>query len=340
MNMTVFRFFKRPATHAAARVKATAPSESSPLLATTRKRSRWQLFLQLPGLGILCGLSSGIFFATGSLVVALLPGMNSMELLVFRSLLQMAVYSCVIIYARQSLLGVPGERRFLLFRAITGVISVNLIYYSFRLIPLADASTISFSAPVFVSIFACVLLKEPCGVFDLGTVITTMAGVVLIAKPSFLFGGDTGDFSSKDQIMGSIMAFCGCLSVSLSYISMRKLQKTHYSVIIMSFSLLAIFVNSIILTIVNGWSFPACGRDGWLLLLLGFTGIIGQFFVTASLKLEDAGPASIARAIDVVMAFIYQVAFLEESIEWTSILGAVLVCSCVVLTGWRKWKRR
>ncbi|XP_076304726.1 solute carrier family 35 member G1-like [Tachypleus tridentatus] len=338
--MNGFGFFKRPAGHATTSVKATVSSESSRLLVSNIQRSRWQRFLRLPGLGILCGLISGIFFATGSLVIALLPEINSMELLILRSLLEMVVYSSVIIHARQSLLGIPGERRFLFFRAITGVIAVNLIYYSFRLIPLADASTISFSAPVFVSIFACVLLKEPCGLFDLGTVITTMVGVVLIAKPSFLFGGDTRNLSMKDQIMGSLMAFCGCLSVALTYIFIRKLQKTHYSVIIISFSLVAIFINSIILTVINDWSFPACGRDGWLILLLGFTGIIGQFFVTASLKLEDAGPASIARAIDVVMAFIYQVAFLEETIEWTSVLGAVLVCSCVVMIGWRKWKRR
>lgn len=64
-----------------------------------------------------------------------------------------------------------------------------LSFYAFRHMSLSDASTIIFSTPVFVVIFAKLFLNEPCGAFNVVTIFFTLMGVVLITRPPLLFNG-------------------------------------------------------------------------------------------------------------------------------------------------------
>jgi drug/metabolite transporter (DMT)-like permease len=89
--------------------------------------------------------------------------------------------------------GVKGERIVVLLRGVSGFFSFGLLYVAYRMIPLADASTIVFSAPIFTLIFAWLVLREECGLFQTFILIFTMAGVVLISRPSFLFGEVSND---------------------------------------------------------------------------------------------------------------------------------------------------
>lgn len=54
--------------------------------------------------------------------------------------------------------------------------------------PLSDASTIYLSSPVFVTIFAYILLKEPITLIQGLTGTITVVGVFVISKPEFIFG--------------------------------------------------------------------------------------------------------------------------------------------------------
>ena len=94
------------------------------------------------------------------------------------------------LFAKMHPLGVKGERITLFFRGVFGFLGFALCYVAYRMIPFADASTIVYSAPVYVSIFACILLKEECGAFQTFTIALTIMGVLLISKPTFLFGSD------------------------------------------------------------------------------------------------------------------------------------------------------
>ena len=98
------------------------------------------------------------------------------------------MYTPVIFAQGVSFKGAVGERWSLFNRGLFGFLSFSMAYYAFSLIPLADASTIVFSAPVYVSIFACVLIGEKCGAFQVVTITVTIIGVVLISKPTFIFG--------------------------------------------------------------------------------------------------------------------------------------------------------
>ncbi|XP_076358877.1 solute carrier family 35 member G1-like [Tachypleus tridentatus] len=290
-------------------------------------------------LGLLSSLFSSLFFSSASFIVAFVTNVDPIEILVIRSCIQLLTYVPVVIYNRTSFLGVKGERWFLCMRAIIGTVSMGMGYYSFRLIPLADASTIIFSCPALVTLFACVLLREPCGVFQVFTVIITLTGVVLISRPSFLFGVTSIDqVSSAHRLQGSLTAFCSCIAAALAFITLRKLQKTSTSVVICVFSVASIAFGLIYLFIVDNFTIPICGQDAILLVICGLFGTFGQFLLTTALKLEDAGPISLTRTLDIVLAFVFGISFLDQYPTWSSIVGALLVCSSVVLIAIKKWK--
>lgn len=82
--------------------------------------------------------------------------------------------------------------------------------------------------------------------------------------------------------------------------------------------------------------YPEGVKDYAIIMAISVLGLLGQFFFTLALKIEQAGIISLTRTIDIVMAFVLQAIFLNETTDWTSILGAILVCLCVVAVGVKK----
>lgn len=205
---------------------------------------------------------------------------------------------------------------------------MSFIYISLRLIDLGDASTIIFSAPVYVSVFAYIFLKEPFGIFQVFTIILSLIGVILISKPSFIFMDSSS--GSEKQLEGVIFAFLASISISACTVVMRKIQKTPASTTIALYALTTTVTGSIALFYFDGFSLPNTLSSILLLLGNGFCTVFYQLFLTLALKYEDAGPVSLVRTIDIVIAFIYQVTILGEAVSLMSFLGASLVSFCVV----------
>ena len=89
--------------------------------------------------------------------------------------------------------------------------------------PLPDANTIVFSSPVYVSIFACWLVNEPCGLFQIAIICFTLIGVVLVSKPTFMFGADAT--SDNFRVEGLVMAFLAALGLALVIRSLENYRK-------------------------------------------------------------------------------------------------------------------
>ena len=50
--------------------------------------------------------------------------------------------------------------------------------------------SISATSPVFVTIFARIFLKEKFGPFEVGNLVVTLVGVVIVMQPPFIFGAN------------------------------------------------------------------------------------------------------------------------------------------------------
>ncbi|KAI5695685.1 hypothetical protein M8J75_001885 [Diaphorina citri] len=296
-----------------------------------------------PYLGVLLATISSLFFSMCSVIVKWMVNVHPMQLAACRFIGVLMPAIPILIYKNETPFP-KGKRVMLLLRSFTGTTGLMLSFYAFRHMHLADASVIVFSVPVFVSVFAYVFLKEPCGLFNVVSIFLTLLGVVLITRPPVLFGSTVPSLSVNDdedgersEMWGAVAAISATIFGANAIVLIRALKGLHFSVIMSSFGAFALFQ-----TLGFSWSldvlcWPSCGVERFLIVLLALFSFAGQILLTLSLQLEQAGPVSIARSADIVFAFVWQVLFFQEVPNVFSVVGAILVTSCVILTGLRKW---
>lgn len=287
--------------------------------------------------GILLASISCIFFATSSLIVKV-SSLHPMELLCVRGLVQAIFVTPIVISSGNSFLGPPGSRGLLLARCTMGSVSLIMAFNAIHLIPLADASTVIFTSPVFVSLFACICLGELCTFFDSGMIGLTILGVVLVSKPTFgMIENGNPAKSSWINIVGIFCGACAAMLNALAFIVMRQLKHVHYSVTVFWFSSVLTIFGAVLTVALDGFTLP----DTWLTIFqslgIGLCGFLGQVLLTKALQLENAGPVAVARTLDIVLSFFYQITFLHDTPDVYSYVGSALVVACVLLTAFRRW---
>lgn len=167
--------------------------------------------LQAIGLMILSMLA----FACMSTIVRLLGSDMPSPLMVFLR----NVVSLAIVLAWSGLLqkGVPAfpttRLKSHFWRASIGVLSMELWFYSLTIMPLTLATALSFTAPIFSTIFAIFFLGEKAGIRRWSAMIIGFIGVMVILRP------DTHGVDSKALFVllsSSMMAVAGVLVKSLT----------------------------------------------------------------------------------------------------------------------------
>lgn len=180
--------------------------------------------------------------------------------------MQAVVYFITLRMQKAAFFGIKDERWALLSRCLNGFIALSCAYLAFRKIPLGDASSIVFSSPIFVTVIACFLLKEPCGLFECFTLFLGIAGIVLICRPSFLFDATLDSIDPDQRLLGTMLALVGSVCAGLVFITMRKLRKTPSSVSIFHFSCFSTVAGAIVLILTDTFTVPTSLRT-WLLLI-------------------------------------------------------------------------
>ncbi|XP_045454098.1 solute carrier family 35 member G1 [Melitaea cinxia] len=295
------------------------------------------LIKRCPYLGLILATLSSLFFSLCSVIVKSLVNIDPMQLAMFRFIGVLLPTIPIVIYTEQPVFP-QGKRVLLILRSIVGTVGLMLSFYAFRNMPLADASVIVFSVPVFVALFARVFLKEPCGIWNTISIILTLIGVILITHPPFIFGNTQLETNQNyNSLRGAIAAFVSTIFGANAYVLLRVLKGLHFSVIMTNFGAIAIMQTLFYSFVFGALCMPNCGTERFLVVCLALFSYLGQILLTMSLQMEQAGPVAIARSADIVFAFLWQVMFFNEIPSKFSIFGAILVLSSVMLVGLRKW---
>ena len=105
-------------------------------------------------------------------------------------------------------------------RSIIGTVSVSLVFWSYSLLPMADASAILLTSSFFVAILSGPMLGEHIGPWRWGAIIIGLIGAVIVAQPS-------GDHFN---LLGFTVAMCASFTVGTISIFLRSLGKTEHAV--------------------------------------------------------------------------------------------------------------
>ncbi|XP_035218714.1 solute carrier family 35 member G1-like [Stegodyphus dumicola] len=287
--------------------------------------------------GLFYSSMSSVFFSLSSVIVKYVKDISPAELAVLRFTGILIFTLPLVIFSREEPFGPRPVRHLLIFRGLVGATSLFLRFVAFKKLPIADASVIIFSIPVFVAVLARIFLKEPCGFFHAFTVFLTLLGIVLITKVPVILADELFHYSI-DHVYGVLAALGSTVFGASVYVVIRKMTGVHHAIIMFNFGWVAILETTLLTFITGKFTAPACGLEQWLVILLGIFSFCGQMLLTLALKQEHAGPVAIVRAAtDIVLAFIWQIWFFNEIPDAYSISGAILVSSCVVLISLRKW---
>jgi drug/metabolite transporter (DMT)-like permease len=179
-------------------------------------------------------------------------------------------------------------------RSTLGLTGMVFNFGSVILLPLAEATTISFAVPIFATILSALLLKERVGIHRWTAVLVGFVGMLIVVQP----GG------SPVPLKGALVGITAALLVATTALQVRELGKTEAATTtVFWFSLFSLVPLGLLLP------FSITPHDGiqWLLLVgIGITGGIGQIALTASLRYA---PVSTVVGMDYI------------SLLWSTIFG-------------------
>jgi len=84
--------------------------------------------------------------------------------------------------------GPKGVRTLLVIRGITGFFGLCGLYWSLQYLSVADATVLTDLTPLTTAVAGYLILKESYSTKQAVAAVCSLIGVVLIARPPFLFG--------------------------------------------------------------------------------------------------------------------------------------------------------
>ena len=238
------------------------------------------------------------------------------ELVFFRSLFSLIITSLII--RKKDIKPWGNNKPLLILRGLLGTIALACIFYSIRNMPLNISTVIQYTYPIFISIFAGILLNEKITKNIYIALITGWLGITIIINPYQL-----SNVNVEVENLTILVAFLGAISTSLAYITVKKLSLTEdIFIIIKYFPLISIILLSPIVLL--NWVTPNLYDLFWILGIGIFTQS-GQIFLTLGLKKLQTSEAATINYLQVLFASVWGILFFREIININFLLGSLLV---------------
>jgi len=212
-----------------------------------------------------------------------------------------------------------NNKRLLLMRGFAGFMGLSCYFYSITHLPLADATVIQFCNPMLAALIAVFALKEPLRMIDVIATVCSMAGIVLVAQPTFLFTSGV----HLDPV-AVLIGIVGAVFSAIAYVVIRRLGSTEHHMVVVLYFPLVTGPASLPILALEGLVLPK-GVEWLLLLGIGVAAQLGQIEITKGFKLETAGRASSVTYLQIVLAYTWGILLFGEVPNAISVVGALLV---------------
>ena len=211
-----------------------------------------------------------------------------------------------------------------LTRAVLGLVTMTLAFSALAYLPLAEATTIGFVAPLFSVILSALVLAEPVGRHRWSAVALGFIGVLIVMQPA----------GSHLPPIGLTLALLSALGVAAVTITIRQVGRTESTpTIVFWFTIFSMIASGMLLP----FSAEPHGAREWLLLAgIGLAGGVGQLLLTSSLRFAP---------VPAVVPFDYVQLFWAVLLGWwiwdmhpapTSWIGAAVIIGSGLYTLYRE----
>ncbi len=197
-------------------------------------------------------------------------------------------------------------------RCLVGLIAMVLYFSALSLIPIGQAVTLQYTAPLFVALLSGSLIREKVSTSVLISLVTAFIGIILIVSP---------DLDSIDP--NALLALGSGLFAGLAYIFVRDLRKTDSpSTVVFWFAAFSV-VGSVI------QAAPELTNLTWEMLAaligIGVGAGGGQVGITMAYHQANAAWVSAFSYLTVIIATIYGIILFDEVLSTKIIIGGLLI---------------
>lgn len=204
-------------------------------------------------------------------------------------------------------------------RGLAGFISLAMYFYAIGMIPLATATTLNYTSPLFMAFLMSFWLKEKVPFLLMVALAAGFAGVILLLRPSWGSG----------QLTGGLLGLGSGMIAAVAYLNVRKLGELGEPEwrTVFYFSLTAAVGGALWAT--GSWIRTpphAVGAEGWLLLMsVGTFGALAQLCMTRAYKHGKTMVSATLAYSTVVFASLFGIWLWDETLPMIALLGTGLI---------------
>ncbi len=250
---------------------------------------------------------------------ALSPEVDSLIILFMRYFFGLIFFAPFL--ARTGVKGFETKRPLLQFlRAIFVCIAMGCTYYAYRHLPLALATSIGMTGPLFTTILAMLILKDTVSLPKWVLIMFGYVGVIVMVRPH-----------EAPISLGVWVELLANLFAALAIICTKVLTRTDNTVTIMFYTTLGTTLLAILLA-GTVWKTPSYD-DLLILAVIGAFGVLSQYCYITALKYGD--PSFLAPFEYTRLCFAVPVGFLffqEIPTLWTLLGTAMIIGATYGLT--------
>jgi drug/metabolite transporter (DMT)-like permease len=208
-------------------------------------------------------------------------------------------------------------------RTLCGWSGITLLFASTAMIPLSDATAISFLNPMFCMLLAIPLLGERVGPWRWLATAIAFGGALILIRPG-----------SGAVELGALLALGSALIIGLELIFIKRLSRGEPPLQIL-------FINNSIgvaiatLAVVWVWQAPTLAQWG-ALALLGTVMACAQLCFVNAMRRADASFVTPFSYLTLVFAALFDFAIFGVSPTALSLLGAAVIIAGAALLAWRE----
>ncbi len=190
-------------------------------------------------------------------------------------------------------------------------------YYAVTLIPLAQLFALEFTAPIWVALFAPLLLGERFTAIKALAITVSFAGVLMVVR--VWADGFVSEFSG-----GQVWGMLAAIGFAMNMVCTKKLTSTETTLCVLFW---LVIMQTPMALIVAG-ELPMIPPTSWIwmwVLILSVAGLCAHFCMTQAFRYADATivtPMDFARLP--VIAIVGAVAY-AEPLLWNVLVGGVLI---------------
>ena len=293
--------------------------------------------------GLILIIIGMLFMITQDVLIKyIIQDASLMQILVFRSGIGLILLCIYLIYSKQPIYFGTAHPYIAIFRASTFFFGFTLFFISLSQITLAEATSLYFVSPFFITIYSYFILNIKIGLNRIFSIFVGFSGTLLIIKPEF---NDINIYMLFPIIAAATYALSMTLAKKTSEKDNLFQQTSHiYMGAFIGGSAISILLHnsdfnlSIFSILSNPWVLNDVQTIG-LILFISTTGCIGIFCLIAAYRIGSPLVNSIAEYVHLIFAIIIGIIIFTEIPDINSFIGIFLIIASGIFVVFRENKR-